>query len=309
MWLSISTVLPVFGLILLGWLAGRRGWLGEGAVRVLNNFVVRLALPIWMFHFAATADWRHVWQPGFVAASGGGIAIAFVATLLIGRRGMPLGDRSIAAMAGSYANTLFMGLPICTALFGTIGIAAAAIASLLTVGLLFAIGVLLLEIEAHRDRGIGGAIAGVAAALVRNPMVSAPIAGILWALTGVGLPGPVERLAGMLGAAASPVALVAIGLFLAGISRTAGGQARVPLLLFVKLVVHPAATAALVLLLAVPKPWGAAAILIAALPTGTGPFMLAELYGRAAGAVVRLIFLSTLLSAATLSGLIWLLAG
>lgn len=306
--LAAATVLPVFGLILLGWVTGWRGWLDAPAVRVLNIFVMRLALPIWMFHFVATADWADLWQPGFVAASAGGVAIAFSLTLLTARRGTPLGERSIQGITGAYANTLFMGLPIGGALFGTIGTAAAAIASLLTIGLLFAIGVMLMEYEAHRERGMLAAAAGVAGSTLRNPMVFAPLLGALWAVGGIALPTPVDRFAALLGAAASPVALVAIGLFLAHAPKgTGGGDRRRAEIVLIKLIVQPIATAGLAWLLAVPRTWALAAILIAALPTGTGPFMLAELYRRQADQVARAIFLSTLVSAGTLSAFVWLL--
>lgn len=43
------------------------------------------------------------------------------------------------------------------------------------------------------------------------------------------------------------------------------------------------------------------AVLMAALPTGTGPFMLAEFYRREAGVTSRTILVSTLLAVATIT--------
>ena len=56
-----------------------------------------------------------------------------------------------------------------------------------------------------------------------------------------------------------------------------------------------------------PKPWFDAALLLAALPTGTGPFMLAKLYEREAAATSRAILLSTVLSVATVTALVLLI--
>ena len=44
------------------------------------------------------------------------------------------------------------------------------------------------------------------------------------------------------------------------------------------------------------------AVLMAALPTGTGPFMLAEFYRREAEVTARVVLVSTILSVLTVSG-------
>ena len=300
----LSIVLPVFAIILIGWAAGRSGVLPTDAVGALNGFTVRLALPVLLFQFVAEADWRALWQPAFVAAMAGGVAIVFAATLFIGPRDRGMAERAVEALAAAYANTAFLGIPIAQALFGTVGLAAAVIASLLTVCIAFAFAILLVEIDLHREKGAGPAALAVLASLGRNPMIVGPAAGALWALTGVALPDPVHRIAALIGGTASPVALVTIGLFLAETRLPAHGRraptaATAPLILL-KLIGQPLATFALVMAFGVPARWGAAAILIAALPTGTGPFMLARLYERDAALIARVILITTLLSAATI---------
>ena len=61
-------VLPVFLLILAGWIAGRIGVLGPHATAEINRFVVWLALSALLFNVVAGADWTDLWQPGFIAA-------------------------------------------------------------------------------------------------------------------------------------------------------------------------------------------------------------------------------------------------
>lgn len=303
---ALAIVFPVFALILVGWAAGRREILAGSAVDALNGFVVRLALPVLMFRFVAQADWPTLWHPGFVAAMAGGIAVSFAGTWLLAPRGQHTAERSIEALAASYANTAFMGIPIGQALFGAAGLAAAVIASLLTVCLLFAFSILLVEIDVHRGSGTKQAMRGVTRSLIRNPLVIGPAAGALWAMGGVSLPGPLDRLASLLGAAASPVALVTIGLFLAR-SSAAAPMARVAPVAAIKLIGQPLATFAVAWAIGVPPQWTALAVLIAALPTGTGPFMLAKLYGREAAVIARVILVTTLLSAATIPLLVVLL--
>jgi malonate transporter len=307
---ALGIVFPVFALILIGWAAGRRGVLPIDAVGVLNGFVVRLALPVLLFRFVAQADWPALWHPGFVVAMAGGIAIVFVGTLLFAPARRSMTERSIEALAASYANTAFMGIPIGQALFGQAGVAAAVIASLLTVCVLFGVSILLVEIDRHRGRGVALALRGVLLSLARNPIVFAPCTGAVWALSGLALPGPIDSVAGLLGGAASPVALSTIGLFLAAAPTAPTGPviARAAPLIAGKLIAQPLATFALAWALAVPVRWAAMATLIAALPTGTGPFMLARLYDAEAAVIARVILVTTILAAATIPLLAMLIA-
>ena len=64
----VNVVLPIFGLILAGYVCRRSGRLGETASNELSRFVVWLALPALLFNVTATASWEQLWQPGFIAS-------------------------------------------------------------------------------------------------------------------------------------------------------------------------------------------------------------------------------------------------
>src|SRR3546814_11444401 len=98
-----------------------------------------------------------------------------------------------------------------------------------------------------------------------------PLAGLGWWLTGIPLPQPAQTFVSLLGGAASPAALVAIGLFLAAHPlRQAATNSFVLALTAAKLAVHPALTALLAIyVLPLPREIAAMAIVMAALPTGT----------------------------------------
>lgn len=304
---AFGVVLPIFSLIAIGWYIGQRRYLPDNAVDALNGYVVRLALPMLLFEFVAEADWGRLWHPGFAAAFGLGVAVVFIATYAINIRRQSATNRSISALAASYANTAFLGIPISQSLFGETGMAAAIIASLLTVGAIFALAILLVEIDMHRTKKWTKATQDVLISLVRNPLIAAPMLGGLWTLFGEPLPGALRQVTSLLGASASPVALVTIGLFLARTEPAAGSRGTVGMLMAMKLIGQPLATFGFVLLLAVPAPWSTLAVLIAALPTGTGPFMVARLYDHEAAETAKVILFTTILSVATISGLIALL--
>lgn len=297
-------ILPVFLIVLAGFLARKTGVLGEAASTELNRFVVWIALPCLMFDVVATTDWHAVWHPGFVAASLGGSFAVFALGLLLGKaRGLNLADMSVDGLNASYSNAAYIGLPLLTLMFGPASRPFVMIAATLTLMSLFAAGVLLIELARHRGQRGHVMVTNVVRSMLRNPIVVSPLAGLIWWLTGLTLPQPVNSFVSLLGTAASPAALVAIGLFLAG--RPAAELVRNPFVLGltgIKLLVHPAVTALLALwLLPLPRDIAVLAITIAALPTGTGPFMVSEFYARDGKVTSGTILLSTTLSVLTIT--------
>jgi predicted permease len=280
-------VLPIFALILAGWGARRLGVLGPHATGELNRFVVWLALPALLFDIVAGADWSSLWRPGFAAAFGLGAAVVFVLPLLWAAwRRRPLADAAIDALNVAYPNTGFVGFPLATAAFGAAALAPTLIATILTVCWVFAAALVLIEIGLRSpDKSGGAATANVARSLITNPLLVAPALGLVVMALGVTMPEPVERFLKLLGAAASPCALVALGLFLG--EKQAGSKpanSAVAAMVALKLIAQPAVTWLLAAQVFHLEPMLThVCVLMAALPTGTGPFMLAEFYKREAG--------------------------
>lgn len=301
----VEAVFPVFGLILLGYLAARRNLLGPAAGDVLNTFVVWLALPALLFGAMAGISWDELNEPGFTAAMLlGMLAVFFLSFLAPGEPRRALADRSINGLNASYPNSGYMGIPLCLAVFGPQALPATVIGMVLTTCALFIVAIVLIEVDLQKEPGIWRMARKVGGALCTNPLLVAPAIGLALSTAGIGLPSPVERFTTLLGAAASPCALVTIGLFLA---HTAGdGEGRtVARLVILKLLVQPVVTAVLVFyVFSMPLMWAQVAVLLSALPTGTGPFMLAKLYDRDIVATSRSILLSTVISVLTISALI-----
>lgn len=303
---NLLVVLPIFALILAGWIARRSQALGPHATREVNRLVVYLALPALLFDIMAKAKWAEIWQPGFILAFATGCAAIFGLTLWLRmRQGCHLADAAIDALNASYANTGFLGFPLVLAVVGGSGMGATLVATILTVCVLFAVAIVLIESglrSAARRRDIAWK---TFAALARNPLLVAPAAGALFMATGWPLPEPLDRFLQLLGGAASPCALIALGLFLAGNRserRRPAGIRVETLLVGLKLFAQPAITWLVAApVLGLPPAAVHTAVLLAALPTGTGPFMLAEFYEREAARTSRVVLATTVLSVATLS--------
>lgn len=302
-----NVILPIFALILAGYLCRRTGVLGPSAASEINRLVVWLCLPALLFEATATAVWTQIWQPQFILAYSLGTLLVFLLTLCWRlRRVANLADASIQGLSASYANTGYMGIPLCLLVFGDEGLQPALIASLIVICVLFALAVVCIEVALQDEKSLRRATAKVLLALIKNPLVVAPLLGGLWALGGQALPAPLHRFIDLLASATAPCALISLGLFLAHkqVGRSEGSVA----LVLIKLIAHPLITWVLAFhVLQLPPLWAAAALLLSALPTGTGPYMLAEFYRREAAVVSSTILLSTLGSLLSLSLCLYLL--
>jgi predicted permease len=305
MFSTLAVVLPIFSLIFVGWLARRVGALGPNATTELNRFVIYLALPALLFDIVAHARWVDLWQPGFVAAFGLGAAIIFIMTIFIRLRGPhPLADAAIDGLNAGYANTGFIGFPLALVAIGQEAMTPTLIATIITVCVLFAIAIILIEIGLQTEKRRKRLAMKAGSTLLRNPLLVAPVLGALIPLLSISVPAPVESFLKLLGAAAPPCALVALGLFLAtkreAEKRDVGAMM---LLVALKLGGQPIVTWVLAsAVFGLSPSLTHTAVLLAALPTGTGPFMLAEFYRREAGLTSNVVLASTAVSVLTITG-------
>lgn len=301
----LSVVVPVFALILAGFIAGKAGKLGPNASAEINRFVVWLALPAQLFNFTANSAWQTLWQPGFIIAFSAGCLAVYVPLLLYRR--YRTGDwvaASFSGLSGSYSNTGYMGIPLCLLALGDEGLAPAVIATLVVVCGLFGLAIIFIEFGKQSHKPWHEIIFIVLRSLGKNPLLVAPIAGALWSASGLQMVQPAQQFLSFLAAAASPCALVSIGLFLMQKSETKATG--VWSLTAIKLIVQPGITWLVAgPILGLPIFWVQAAVLLSALPTGTGPFMLAQYYQTDGSAISRVVLQTTLGSLLTLSLIIW----
>ncbi len=306
---TLLIVLPIFALILAGYACRKARVLGAHATSELNRLVVYLALPALLFDIMSHATWASLDQPGFVAVFGVSCAAVFAATILVQLRGRRhLVDATLDGLNAAYANTGFIGFPLCLVLFGRDSLPLATVATIMTACVLFAVAIILMAAGLQTERRPGHLLRTVGGSLLRNPLLLSPVAGAAVAASGVAIPGPAETFLHLMGAAASPVALVALGTFLA---EERQGSARLRLtgvLVGLKLLVQPLLAWGLAaLVFRLPPELVKVVVLLSALPTGTGPFMLAELYQREAAVTSTTILASTILSLLTVTVLLGLL--
>ena len=299
-----NVVLPVFLLILIGYVGGRAGKLGINASVELNRFVVWLALPAQLFNFAANSGWQTLWQPGFITAFFLSCLIVFILVLLVSWvRHRDLAAASLDGLSASYSNTGYMGIPLCALALGQDGLAPAIISTFI-VFVMFALATVLIEIGILSHKKPHEIGLSVIQSLCTNPLLVAPVAGLLWASSDLTLYDPIAQVIAFLAAASTPCALVSIGLFLMQKSTAAPAQAWG--ISLAKLILQPLIAWVIAdPILELPALWVSAIVILSALPTGTGPFMLAQYYKADGSVISRVVLITTVSSLLTLSLFLW----
>ncbi len=299
-----NVLLPVFALILLGYFAGKKGKLGTHASIELNRFVIWLALPAQLFNFAANSGWQALWHPGFILAFlVAALAIFALILFIFWYRGDSLAAASFAGLSASYSNTGYMGIPLCLLALGQDGLAPAIIATFL-VFILFALATVLIEVDILAHKKSHQILWSVMKSVCSNPLLVSPVLGLFWAASGLTLYDPVAQVISFLSAAAMPCALVSIGLFL--IRKDENAPSKAWGISFAKLIIQPIIAWVIAgPILNLPSLWVSAVVILSGLPTGTGPFMLAQYYSADGRIISRVVLLTTVGSLVTLSLFLW----
>jgi predicted permease len=311
---AFDVVLPVFGIVFAGYLSGRVKLLGPDSSEALNKFCYWFALPPILFLGPARVPFAQVFDWPFIGTFVGGVAIAWLAGLAVQavffRAG--LAQTALALLAGTFSNVGYMGIPLFIAAFGAANALPAVLITATYTLTLVAFTVVLVESGLSGQGGAGRAARNVAMGLLKSPLVMAPLAGLAWNLTGIPLPKPVTNFGEILGAAAGPCALFAIGLFLStrSLATLAGGKKSIEVgwLVIVKLIVQPAATWLLAGYFGLSPLMTGTAVLLAALPSAALCFVLAQQYKLYVERASAAILVSTALSAATISAIMILFA-
>ncbi len=294
--------LPFFALIALGFGAGRAGFFSPEATAYLTKFVFYFPLSAMIFGFAANLglaaifNWAFVWA--YLLGSGAVWALVFGAGLM---RGARLEEAVFEAHCGVIGNVGFLGIPMLAMLLGPNAVGPVLL--VLSVDLIVFSSILTLIVTAAREgRMRWGLLRSLGLGLLKNPMIVSIVLGLGWGATGWALPAPVGSFMALLGAAATPCALFAIGASLAG--RQAQRLEVAGWLSLAKLVIHPAAVAVAAHLLAVDPYAAGVMVAAAALPVAGNVYILAQHYGVAPLRVSTAILISTAFSILTLTGVI-----
>ncbi|SFE05407.1 hypothetical protein SAMN05216238_107222 [Lentibacillus persicus] len=310
-----QVVIPIFAIILCGFLAGRLSLLSFESTSSLNNFVYYFALPALLFYSLATAPVDSILNVDFILANLGIIISCFLLTILIFRfifkKRFP--EVTMYGMITTYGNTGFMGIPLLVAAFGQEAAVPAAILTFIYDLVIISIVVGSFETAKALNQkqseqvNFGVLLGMIAKTVLKNPINASLLLGIIVAISQVPLPEPVYVFTDTLGPAAGPTALFALGLGLSGQRSVVKNKhyqlSELLTLLALKLVALPL-LAILFVYVIFPlddELWATSVVILSALPTGAIVYVFAEKYRTLVREVPLYILATTIVSVMTIS--------
>lgn len=311
MWTVFQTVAPVFGLIAIGYLVGRTGFVSEAAARGLPEFVFKVAMPLMLMRTVGAARLPDVPAASILLTFFGAAAVTWVVAALLTRvvLGRGQADGSGIAMGSTFSNSVMMGIPLVLSAFGPEAGAVVALVVAFDTPIFWTWATLHLAAgEGNAGRSLAGLFGSLVARLATNPIIVGCVAGLLLQVTGATLPPLIDKMVTLIAQAAVPGALCALGLSLVS-AELKGQAATVAVITLLKLLVMPAAAWAIGHALGLPPLPAAVLVVLAAMPVGANAFLFASSYNRAEASVSGAIALSTPLSMITVSAVLLLLSG
>jgi predicted permease len=294
----LGAFVTIWTVTAVGWAVARWGLLGPNAETVLARVVFFVAAPALLLTTLATADLHRVFTPALGAFVASSVVVACVYCGLdraLWRR--PAGETAIGTLCAAYVNAGNLGIPVAAYALGDVAYAAPVLLFQVLVSAPLAMAVL----EADRDGHLR--LAGLALLPLRNPITVGSAVGITLAVIGWLPPPEVMRPLELTGSAAVPLALLVLGMSLAGARpRLTGPDAAQrytavalkvlaqPLLAYVigRYALGLSGTALL------------AAVVTSGLPTAQNIYVYASRYGRGETLARDCIALSTLAAIGTL---------
>ncbi len=303
MWDIFLKTLPFFMLIGVGYGAGRTRFFTPEATAYLTKFVFYFALSAMLFRFSANLSLADIlnWPFVFAYLAGTG-AVYIVATIVAMRRGARVAEAAVEAQCAVIGNVGFLGIPMLALLLGERAVGP--IMLVLAVDLIVFGSLIVILITGSRDGRMSPKIlVTVAVGLIKNPMIVSIVLGLIVSANAIPIPAPINEFLTILGGAATPGALFAIGASLA--SKSAERVIVAGWLSVCKLILHPAAVAIAALFVFDIDPYAAGVMIAAAaLPVAGNVYIIAQHYGVAPARVSAAILFSTMASVLTVSAVI-----
>lgn len=303
----LNLALPFFGLIFIGFACGKLKKLPDEGLAWMNFFILYVALPALFFRILSRTPFEQLAQWDFIKATTLATFSAYSVSFVIGliaRRN--IADATMASVAGGFGNVGYMGPGLALATLGQDAAVPVALIFSFDALLTFALVPLLMAFSGTGRTSLPRALWEVVTGVLFNPLLIAAALGVAAAAYRVEPPEAVDRLLQFLYTSAAPCALFALGVTVA--LRPLGRMpAEVPLLIGVKLLLHPLIVLALLPLFGTfSQTWINTAVLLAALPPALTAFVFARQYDAWIEQASSVVLIGTVVSVATLTAVMWL---
>ena len=302
---SLNATMPVFLVMVLGYVLHQIHWINDPFAGYLNGFVFKFALPIYLFRSLAEADFYAVWDMGLIVFSFVVTALSILMMLVFARG---LKDRSLRAefvQAGYRSSQALLGAALMQNVYSDTS--ALSLILIGSVPLYNVTAVVLLTLMApeggHLDRKtVGRTLKGI----VTNPIILAIAVGMVWSLLRIPQPLILQRVVDSIAPTATPLGLIALG---ASIDLKKAVSCWKPTLAatVLKLVGFAAVFLPLAVWLGYRETTLLALLVMLASPTTISSFPMARSLGHDGTLTSGTVVLTTVCSAFTFTGWLYLL--
>ncbi|MGN0686074.1 AEC family transporter [Subdoligranulum variabile] len=304
---SLNATLPVFLVMVAGGILGKLGFLPKEFCKASDKLTFKVTLPIMLFLDMADVDMAHDFEPKFVLFCFGATLISILVIWALARTFMR--DKTIIGefVQASYrSSAAVLGVAFIQNIYGDAGMAPLMILGSVPLFNIFA--VLILMIESPQEQHEAPRPAQLLYGVITNPILLGIIAGTIFSLLPVELPVIAEKTLDSLASLTTPLALLSIGASFEGPKalKKAGPTLVAALIKTVGLsaIFIPCALA-----LGFREKELIALLIMLGSPTTPSSYVMAKNMGHEGVLTASAIAATTLLSALTLTGWIFILHG
>ena len=296
---QIALAAPLFALVFVGYALMRfSGW-PKSMSDNLTRFVFSVALPAMLFRLMSDFSKLPPVDARLLLAFFGGCLLVFAIGRLIAWKlfGLDGVGQSVFALGGVFSNNVMLGLPLAKVALGEAAVPSVALVLVFNALILWTLVTVSVEWARHGHFSVRG-FAQTARAVLTNPIVAGILSGSLFGLTGLPIPAVADTPLVMLGHAATPLALMALGMGLAEYGVREGW--RISLAISgIKLLVQPLVVWLLARGLGLPSLETQVVVLLASIAVGANVYLMSRQFRALEGPVAGSLLLSTGLAALT----------
>lgn len=296
---QISLAAPLFVLVFVGYgLMRVLGW-PKSMSENLTRFVFTVALPAMLFRLMSDFSQLPPVDARLLFAFFGGCLIVFIIGRLVAWKlfGLDGVAQSVFALGGVFSNNVMLGLPLAKVALGEAAVPSVALVLVFNALILWTLVTVSVEWARHGSFSARG-FAQTARAVLTNPIVAAILSGSLFGVSGLPLPLLIDAPLAMIGQAAAPLALVALGMGLAEYGVRDGWRLSLAISAL-KLLVQPLVVWLLARLLGLPTLETQVVVLLASIAVGANVYLMSRQFQSLEGPVASSLLLSTGLAALT----------
>lgn len=302
---SLNATMPVFLVIVLGYILKQIGLFTDEFCRVGNKYVFLVALPVLLFRDIAQTNLYEDFELSFVLYCAGVTTLVFLGVWFLAAH--ILKDKSLVgafAQASVRSSAAILGIAFVENMYGNAGLAPLMIVS--AVPLFNIYSVIILTFSANGGQHGTGAIRKACINVLKNPIIIGIVLGLPFSLLRIEIPTIPLKMIESVGATATPLALLVVG---AGFEGTKALAKIKPTLwaTAIKLVFLPVVFLPLAVALGLQNAELVAVLIMLGSPTTVSCYVMATNMGNDGELSTSIIVLTTLLSSVTLTGWIFLL--